>query len=115
VDVGCVRLTERHLHSDPPTPPSSRRPRRRRRRARPGGRRGPAASAPTLVGLAGSVTTVTAHALGLPRYDPVAHPPRRAAGATCGRRATSCAMSRAERAALPYMHPGRVDVIGAAP
>ena len=35
VDVGCVRLTERHLHDDPPTAGAGRRrPRRRRRRAR---------------------------------------------------------------------------------
>ncbi len=71
VNIGCVRMTERHLHGDPPT--ATRRSRRpaptltrpwmwlampyRLREAR------------TLVGLAGSVTTVAAIAMGLPAYD----------------------------------------------
>ena len=68
----------------------------------------------TLVGLAGSVTTITAHALGLARYDS-----ERIHGATLPvadvERACDelLAMTRAQRAALPFMHPGRVDVIGA--
>jgi len=59
------------------------------------------------------VTTVAARALGLDSYDPtVLH------GAVIEREpleraiADLVAMTRAQRAALPYMHPGRVDVIG---
>jgi exopolyphosphatase/guanosine-5'-triphosphate,3'-diphosphate pyrophosphatase len=66
------------------------------------------------VGLAGSVTTLTAHALGLDRYDR-----DRIDGAVLGVDdvLAACedmlARTRDERAALPYLHPGRVDVIGA--
>ncbi|HWC24214.1 MAG TPA: Ppx/GppA phosphatase family protein [Flexivirga sp.] len=113
-DIGCVRLTERHLHSDPPTEaeidaalvdinaaideaaavvPLNR--------------------AGSLIGLAGSVTTITAHALGLTKYDP-----ERIHGAelSVARVERSCDAlihaTREQRAALGYMHPGRVDVIG---
>ena len=68
----------------------------------------------TLVGLAGSVTTVTAHVLGLERYDR-----DRIDGAvlTVEQTLTACedllGRTRAEREALGFMHPGRIDVIGA--
>jgi exopolyphosphatase / guanosine-5'-triphosphate,3'-diphosphate pyrophosphatase len=113
VDVGCVRMTERHLRDDPPTAAQidaawadiesavAR----------------AAASVPferagCLVGVAGSVTTVAAMAMDLPEYD---------AAVLHGSRVTLeqvrivtdrlLAMTRSERAALPFMHPGRVDVI----
>ena len=68
-----------------------------------------------LVGLAGSVTTITAHALGLPAYDPERIHLTRAAGPTrcCAACESLLHMTRDERAALGFMHPGRVDVIGA--
>jgi exopolyphosphatase/guanosine-5'-triphosphate,3'-diphosphate pyrophosphatase len=68
----------------------------------------------TLIGLAGSVTTVVALALELPSYDAdEIHHAR--VGKADVRRITEAmlAATRAERAALPVMHPGRVDVIGA--
>jgi exopolyphosphatase / guanosine-5'-triphosphate,3'-diphosphate pyrophosphatase len=72
------------------------------------------AEARTLVGLAGSVTTVAAMALDLPAYLPErihhAHVPADDVRRVAGRLLT---MTRAERAALPFLHPGRVDVIGA--
>jgi len=115
MDVGCVRMTERHLRSDPPTAQEEAAARADVRAALdeaagvvPLGR------AATLVGLAGSVTTVTAHALGLAAYDR-----DRIDGAvlTVDRVLAACEdllhRSRAERAALGFMHPGRVDVIGA--
>ncbi len=68
----------------------------------------------TLVGVAGTVTTVTAHALGLTSYDPKAI---HGATLTLDQVQTACTelieMPREQRAALPFMHPGRVDVIGA--
>jgi exopolyphosphatase/guanosine-5'-triphosphate,3'-diphosphate pyrophosphatase len=59
------------------------------------------------------VTTITAHVLGLSAYDPVAI---HGASLDVDRVLAACdeliAMPRQRRAALPYMHPGRVDVIG---
>jgi exopolyphosphatase / guanosine-5'-triphosphate,3'-diphosphate pyrophosphatase len=113
VDVGSVRMTERHLHTDPPTP-------------------GEVAAARldvvmaldaveetvdltgigAVVGLAGTITTITAHALRLTTYDPdavhLARVPVDVMRAACESLLT---MGHAERAALPYLHPGRVDVI----
>ena len=66
------------------------------------------------VGLAGSVTTVAAIALGLREYDPArihhARIPREEVRKITER---LLAATHAERAAIPAMHPGRVDVIGA--
>jgi exopolyphosphatase/guanosine-5'-triphosphate,3'-diphosphate pyrophosphatase len=64
-------MTERHLRDDPPTPARSPRP-RRTSTPRSTGRSAScrAARARTVVGLAGSVTTVTALALGLDAYRP---------------------------------------------
>jgi exopolyphosphatase/guanosine-5'-triphosphate,3'-diphosphate pyrophosphatase len=115
VDVGCVRLTERHLHTDPPAPAELAAALADVDAAldRVAGVV-PLERARTLVGLAGTVTTVTAHALGLPRYDPAAiHRSVLPAGEVRAACASLLAMSRDERAALPFMHPGRVDVIGA--
>jgi exopolyphosphatase/guanosine-5'-triphosphate,3'-diphosphate pyrophosphatase len=115
VDVGCVRLTERHLRSDPPSAAELEAALADVDAALDRvAEQVPLALARTLVGVAGTVTTITAHVLGLAAYDPVAiH------GATLDvdQVVAACdeliAMPRAERAALPYMHPGRVDVIGA--
>jgi exopolyphosphatase/guanosine-5'-triphosphate,3'-diphosphate pyrophosphatase len=115
LDVGSVRLTERHLHSDPPS-----------------GAEVDAATADveealdradervdfrpvrTLVGLAGSITTVTAHALGLRSYDSRAiHLSSLPVAQVLDAATSLLTMTKAERADLPYMHPGRVDVIGA--
>lgn len=114
-DMGCVRFTERYLQSDPPTEAEIA-----------------AAEAAiedklaevmavvpldrvdSIVGVAGSITTITAHALGLESYrSELIHaavvPLKKVDDA-----ATSLlSMTRQERAALGFMHPGRVDVIGA--
>ena len=115
VDVGCVRLTERHLHDDPPTPAQVDAARADIDAALDRVAQSVALQGVrTLVGLAGSVTTVAAEALHLPRYDAGRiHRARLDADdvrAACDR---LLAMTRAERAGLPFMHPGRVDVIGA--
>jgi exopolyphosphatase / guanosine-5'-triphosphate,3'-diphosphate pyrophosphatase len=115
VDVGCVRLTERHLAGDPPSGAQIEAARADVRAAL--GRAEDAVDLTGvrhLVGLAGSVTTVAAAALDLPAYDPArvhrARLPVDDVRRACDR---LLAMPRAERAALPWMHPGRVDVIGA--
>jgi exopolyphosphatase/guanosine-5'-triphosphate,3'-diphosphate pyrophosphatase len=115
VDVGCVRMTERHLHGDPPTDDEVVAARADVATALDSAeRRVDLTGLGAVVGLAGSVTTVTARALGLDRYDPEAI---HLARLPVDRHRTACrelwAMDRAARAALPYMHPGRVDVIAA--
>jgi exopolyphosphatase/guanosine-5'-triphosphate,3'-diphosphate pyrophosphatase len=113
MDIGSVRLHERHLHSDPPTTaevtacvadidahlddcPVD------------------VARAATVVGVAGTVLTVVAAALDLPAYDRDAIDqsvvPVDTVRAVVDR---LVAMTVADRLALPYMHPGRADVIDA--
>ncbi|GAA1882236.1 exopolyphosphatase [Lapillicoccus jejuensis] len=115
VDVGSVRLHERHLAGDPPTPEQVEAARADVDVALDAADAAvDLGSVRALVGLAGSVTTITAHRLRLPAYDAAA-----VHLATCSpdeARAASLDLlhaTRAERAALPYVHPGRVDVIGA--
>lgn len=115
MDVGCVRMTERHLGADPPTVAQQEAVLREVDHAVDTVLRTvPLAETTRLVGVAGSVTTITAHALDLPGYDPAAidgtELPAQRITQAC-RELT--AMTRAERARLPYMHEGRVDVIGA--
>ena len=115
VDIGCVRMTERHLRSDPPTAEEIAGAVRDidaaiDAAARTVGFEGIAA----LVGLAGSITTVTAHALGLPAYDAHRiHLTTLEPAVVLEACQSLLHLSREQRAALPFMHPGRVDVIGA--
>jgi exopolyphosphatase / guanosine-5'-triphosphate,3'-diphosphate pyrophosphatase len=115
MDVGCVRLTERHLAGDPPTREEVAAASADVEAALDAAARDvPLGRTATLVGLAGSVTTVTAHALDLDAYDSERIDgtalPVDTVLAACRDLLT---MSRARRARLPFMHPGRVDVIGA--
>lgn len=115
VDVGCVRMTERHLHSDPPTAVeiAAARADISAAIATVAGVV-PLETAGSLIGVAGSVTTVAAVALGLPAYDPVRiHGSLLTADEVRVTADQLLAMTRAERAALPVIHPGRVDIIGA--
>ncbi len=74
----------------------------------------PVERAKTLVGLAGSVTTVAGIALGLPEYDPERlHLSRIKARQVHDVTRMLLHADHAERAAIGVMHPGRVDVIGA--
>jgi exopolyphosphatase/guanosine-5'-triphosphate,3'-diphosphate pyrophosphatase len=114
VNIGCVRMTERHLRGDPPASQEV------------GAAVAdidaaldtvaaavPARDARTLIGLAGSVTTVAAIAMGLPAYDATRiHHARVAAADVHSVTRGLLAQTRAERAALGVMHPGRADVIG---
>ncbi|CAI9398533.1 Ppx/GppA phosphatase family protein [Nocardioides sp. T2.26MG-1] len=113
MDIGSVRLHERHVAGDPPTPdqvaacladidahldacPVD------------------VAAAATVVGVAGTITTVAAAVLDLPAYDRDALD--QAVVATADVHAAVdrlVAMSHDERRALGFMHPGRADVIDA--
>lgn len=115
VDIGCVRMTERHLPGDPPTPAQVAAAQAdiaavvdRALAVVPG------REAATLVGLAGSVTTVVALAQGLREYDPERiHHARVSYEEVARVTAELLGQTRAQRLANPVMHPGRADVIGA--
>ncbi|TPQ17670.1 Ppx/GppA phosphatase family protein [Streptomyces sporangiiformans] len=120
VDIGCVRMTERHLvHegtiADPPTPDQIAAVRADIAAALDLAEQTvPLREAHTLVGLAGSVTTVSAIAQNLSEYDPAAiHHSRVPYDKVREITEHLLASTHAERSAIPAMHPGRVDVIGA--
>jgi exopolyphosphatase/guanosine-5'-triphosphate,3'-diphosphate pyrophosphatase len=114
VDIGCVRMTERHLHGDPPS--------RDEVAAATADIDAaldvvtdavPVGHARTLIGLAGSVTTVAGIAMGLSAYNPARiHHARVSAADVQEVTRSLLAQTRAVRAAIGVMHPGRVDVIG---
>lgn len=113
MDVGCVRLTERNVHSDPLQEAEVASIRRDVNEALDTATRTvDLTQATEVVGVAGTTTTIAAHVLGLASYDPLVISGSRLPLAEV---LSSCdifsRMPRAERAALPYMHPGRVDVI----
>ncbi|WP_340378345.1 Ppx/GppA phosphatase family protein [Streptomyces sp. SS7] len=120
VDVGCVRMTERHLVVDGEVtdPPSAEQIAAMRADIEAAldlaEETVPLREAHTLVGLAGSVTTVSAIAQELPAYDSVAIHHSRVSHAGV-REITEWLLrsTHAERAAIGAMHPGRVDVIAA--
>ena len=113
MDVGSVRLHERHLHSDPPTAEEVA--------ACAGDVDAHLDASPvdpsvagTVVGVAGTVTTVAAAVLDLPAYDRSAIDQAvLPVGEVLAAVDRLLAMTVAERRALPYMHPGRADVIDA--
>ncbi len=113
LDMGSVRMTERHLRSDPAGPDEIA--------AATAdidslleATTVPLQDARSLVGVAGTVTTLAAVALGLPGYDRdrVHHARIDGAGLTATAR-WLLESTRAERAQRKAIHPGRVDVIGA--
>ena len=113
-DIGCVRLTERCLHSDPPTATEVA-------AAREVARAGlaeafgavPVEQARTWVGVAGTMTTLSALAQQMTTYDSQAiHLSRVAFAELLAVCDELIAMTRAQRAVLGPMHEGRVDVIG---
>ncbi len=113
-DIGCVRLTERCLHSDPPTPAEVRAAREVVRERLDAALSVVAVEgARTWVGLAGTMTTLSALAHNMTTYDSAAIHLSRVPGsdllAVCER---LIGMTRSQRAALPPMHEGRADVIG---
>ncbi|MFE0579417.1 MULTISPECIES: Ppx/GppA phosphatase family protein [unclassified Streptomyces] len=120
VDVGCVRMTERHLVvdgvvTDPPTEKQVAAVRADIEAALDlAAETVPLAEARTLVGLAGSVTTIAGIALGLPEYrSSEIHHARLSYEQVREITERMLTATHDERAAIPVMHPGRVDVIGA--
>ena len=117
VDLGCVRLTERHLRHDPPTEDELAATRAtiareldRAEAAVP--RLGGGSPGRRLIGLAGTVSTAAMLDLGLADYDrDQVHHARLAASAVAGWTRRLAAMPAAARARLPGMVEGREDVI----
>ena len=115
VNIGCVRMSERHLTSQPPTQNHIDDATRDIDNAiREAGQVVSFNQASTLVAVAGTATTVAAAALNLQEYDRYAiHLSRISAEQVHRVAAMFQEMTREEIAALGYMHPGRVDVITA--
>ena len=113
-NVGCVRMTERHLIADPPTADQIAAATSDIDDAiRLAAATVPLDRAASLIGLAGSVTTVAALALGLDAYDSSKIHGSRISAADVHRITQELlVMRRSQRAALGPMHEGRVDVIG---
>ena len=113
VDVGSVRITERVGPQDPPTQEDLAEMRRLVAAGLEEAERAvPAEPTGTLIGVAGTTTTVQALALGLDRYDPEAiHRTELSMEAAADVAQLLASMTNAERRALPVMAPGREDVI----
>ncbi len=113
-DIGCVRLTERTLPSDPPTAEEIAAARAfAAERLAEAFSRVPVEPARTWVGVAGTMTTLAALGAGLTEYDSEKIHLSRISLADLDRVCWDLVhMTRADRAALGPMHPGRVDVIG---
>jgi exopolyphosphatase / guanosine-5'-triphosphate,3'-diphosphate pyrophosphatase len=113
IDIGAVRLHERHLRDDPPTAAQVAACLADVDRALdecPV----PLADARTVIGTSGTIKTLAAGLLHLPAYD------RDAIDGALLRTSDTqdyvdrlLAMTVPERRRLPFMHPGRADVIGA--
>ncbi len=112
-DVGSVRLTERHLHADPPTPDQVRRAVADIELALDGlGVTADGVHAVVAVG--GTAMTVAAYAAGLDGPDlGRLHGSRLSVGTVRSACAALLSAPVARRRELPFMHPGRADVIGA--
>ena len=115
VNIGCVRMTERHFANDPVTTQQIELARTDIQAAiAQAAAVVPITKATTLVAVAGTATTVAAAALELPEYDRYAiHLSRISAQQTHDAANMFATSTREQRLSLGYMHPGRVDVIAA--
>jgi exopolyphosphatase/guanosine-5'-triphosphate,3'-diphosphate pyrophosphatase len=112
-DMGSVRLTERHIHTDPPSQDNLAVLNRdvdgfldQAEQAVP------VREARTLVAVAGTATTLAAMAMDLPEYDPDRiHGTRLGLEDARKVRDRLASMTTPQRRALPFMAPGREDVI----
>ncbi|GAB3283955.1 Ppx/GppA phosphatase family protein [Parasphingorhabdus pacifica] len=112
-DIGCVRLTERCLRSDPPAEQEVRDAEKVARGVLDEAFAAVDSSdARTWVGVAGTVTTLSAVAQELPTYDPAAiHLSRLSQNSVAETTERLLGMTHDQRAEIGPMHPGRVDVI----
>jgi len=115
VNIGCVRMTERHFTNDPAHVHQIDLARVDIQEAvAKAAAVVPITTAKTLIAVAGTATTVAAAALGLPEYDRYAiHLSRISAAKTHEVAEMLLTSTHEQRLALGYMHPGRVDVIPA--
>lgn len=115
VNIGCVRMAERHFRFDPPSEEELAAARLDIDEAISQAMKTvPITKAKTVIAVAGTATTVAAAALDLSKYDPeVLHLSRVSAAKTHQVATRFAQLTHEQRAALPYMHPGRVDVIAA--
>ena len=116
VDMGCVRMYERHLRSAGVASPAQVKAARAdiEQLIDTASETVPLAEARTLVGLAGTVTTLGAIALGLDEYDSERiHLSHLSLAQVRDITERLLGMTPQERQAIPVMHPGRADVIGA--
>lgn len=115
MDVGCVRMTERHTPGGNPTKSQEEAIRTDVRNAiKVAGTKVDWKKAQTVVGVAGTVTTVAAHVLNLKTYDPeVLHGAIITAEQISQTAQDFISLTPAQRGALPYMHEGRIEVITA--
>ena len=114
LDLGSVRITERLLHSDPPTVAEVTAAQTWTSGLLRGGLDSlPLPTVRRMVAVSGTATTVAAAALRLTSFDRARiHLARIAVPTLRSQSQFLLHATRAHRAALPYMHPGRVDVIG---
>lgn len=113
VNIGCVRMSERHLNTQPPSATQLEAATLDIDAAiAEAAQEVPFAQAKTLIAVAGTATTVAAAALGLSDYDRYSiHLSRISAEKVHEVAQMFASMTRDEIASLGYMHPGRVDVI----
>jgi exopolyphosphatase/guanosine-5'-triphosphate,3'-diphosphate pyrophosphatase len=115
MDVGCVRMTERHTPGGNPTKAQEEAIRTDVRNAlKVAATKVDWKTAKTVVGVAGTITTVAAHVLNLKTYDPdVLHGASITAEQISQTAQDFITLTPAQRGALPYMHEGRIEVITA--
>jgi exopolyphosphatase/guanosine-5'-triphosphate,3'-diphosphate pyrophosphatase len=115
MDVGCVRMTERHTPGGNPSKAQEEAIRTDVRNAlKEAAKKVDWQKAQTIVGVAGTVTTVAAHVLKLKTYDPeVLHGASISAQQISQTAQDFISLTPSQRAALPYMHEGRIEVITA--
>jgi len=115
MDVGCVRMTERHTPGGNPTKAQEEAIRTDVRNAlQVAATKVDWKTAKTVVGVAGTITTVAAHVLNLKTYDPdVLHGASVTAEQISQTAQDFITLTPAQRGALPYMHEGRIEVITA--
>jgi exopolyphosphatase/guanosine-5'-triphosphate,3'-diphosphate pyrophosphatase len=115
MNIGCVRMSERHFTGDQPDPGQIASAIEDIDEAiRQAAKNVPITEAKTVIMVAGTATTIAAAALDLPAYDRYAIHLSRISAERAHQISTALLReSRDQRAAHGYMHPGRVDVIGA--